>query len=337
MSDVESILPCTPLQEHMLAYESQGFYHVRMRFDVDLAGDLDISRLEKAWDEVVKRHSALRIIFVRDEERTKTHKQVILRVLNNNPVIWEEQTPDSTLSPVIHQLKSWKNQDARHRLALQRNGSGNIALILEISHAITDAVSLGIVFHDLTLAYDGGFNRPPAPQFPDFVAELERSQSESSSYWRDYLSGARSCLLTPDSTTLSSPTRVLYTPVSHPGTHRIIPFCKGVDISVSHFFYMAWALLLRSYSPHQEDVSFGYLTSNRDMDLEGVDSMVGPLLCTLICRQQLPDLKRLRDCLTTVRDDAVRSMSQRYCDMASIEAELGLNDQGLFNTMINFR
>ena len=73
LSDVESISPCTPMQEHMLANEAQGFYHVRMRFDVDLAGDLDVSRLEKAWYEVMNRHSALRIVFVRDEEHPKTH------------------------------------------------------------------------------------------------------------------------------------------------------------------------------------------------------------------------------------------------------------------------
>ena len=113
--------------------------------------------------------------------------------------------------------------------------------------------------------------------------------------------------------------------------------CKRVDISVSRFFYIAWALLLRSYFPFQEDVSFGYLTSNRDMDLEGADRIGGPLLCPLICRQQLPDSTPMKDSVMAVRNDVVNSMNKCYCDIPRIEAELGLSGKGLFNTMINFR
>ena len=339
MSNVESISPCTPMQEHMLAHEARGFYHVHMIFDVDLAADdLDISRLEKAWYEVMSRHSALRIVFVRDEEDPQSHQQAVLRAPAKNSLIWKDQSPESTLSAVlIHRSNGWKMHEPWHRLTVQRNGSGNIALILEISHAITDAVSLGIVFHDLALAYDGGFTRPPDAQFPDFLAELGSSRTESSLYWRNYLAGAKPSLLIPDGTVSTSPMRLLHTAVSHPGTNRILPFCKRVGISVSHFFYVAWALLLRSFLPFQEEVSFGYLTSNRDMDLDGVDSIVGPLLCMLVCRQHLPDSMPLKNSLTAVRDDAVNSMSKRYCDIHRIEAELGLSGKGLFNTMINFR
>ncbi|KAK3171196.1 NRPS [Lepraria neglecta] len=337
-SDVESISPCTPMQEHMLANEAQGFYHLQMRFDVDLADDLDVSRLEKAWYEVMNRHSALRIVFVGDEEHPKNHNQAILRAPAEKSCIWKDQSSESTLNTALVQnTNSWENNEPWHHLTLQRNDSGHISLILEISHAITDAVSLGIIFNDLALAYDGRLPRLPAAQFPDFLAELRRSQIESSLYWRDYLSGAKPCLLTTDSMLSPSQIQLLHTPLSHPGTYHIIPFCKRAGISVSHFFQIAWALLLRSYLDSQEDVSFGYVTSNRDADLEGVESIVGPLLCTLVCRQQLPDSKLLRDSLTAVRDDAVNSMSKRYCDMQRIEAELGLSGKGLFNTMVNFR
>ena len=337
-SDVESISPCTPLQEHMLANEAEGFYHLHMRFDVDLASDLDVSRLEKAWYEVVNRHSALRIVFVGDERHPKNHNQAILRASAGTLSMWTDQSTESTLNTALVQnTNSWEINGPWHRLTLQRNDSGNISLILDISHAITDAVSLGIVFHDLALAYDGRLPRLPAAQFSDFLAELWRSQTESSLYWRDYLSGAKPCLLTTDSTPSPSQMQLLHTPLSHPGMNRIIPCCKRAGISVSHFFHIAWALLLRSCLVPQEDVSFGYLTSNRDVDLEGVEGIVGPLLSTLVCRQQLPDSKLLKDSLTAVRDDAVNSMSKRYCDIQRIEAELELSGKGLFNTMVNFR
>lgn len=338
LSNVECILPCTPIQEHMLTNETQGFYHVLMRFGVELTGDLDVSRLEKAWNEVIMRHSALRIIFATDQEHLKTHKQVILRAPAKKSLTWKKQSSELTHNTTfIQTTNDWKIHEPRHCLTLQRNGSGNTTIILEISHAITDAVSLGIVFRDLALAYDEHLFGPPAAQYPDFLGELGRTQIDSSSYWRKYLFGVKPCLLTKDTTLSSSGMQLLHMPVSHPGTYRIIPFYKRLGVSVSHFFHMAWALLLRSYLGSQKEVSFGYLNSNRDVDLEGVEGIVGPLLCMLVCRQQIPNSRLLRESLKAIRDDAVNSMNKRYCDIQQIEADIGLNGKGLFNTMINFR
>ena len=336
--DVESISLCTPMQEHMLANAAKGFYHLQMKFDIELAGDLDVSRLQKAWYEVIDRHSAMRICFVRDGDHPKRHYQAILRAPAEKTMMWKDLSPEPTPhTGFVKNANSWKINEPWHRFTLQKKDSGQIFLMFRISHAITDAVSLGIVFHDLALAYEGRLSRVRTAQFPEFLAELQCSQTESSLYWRNYLSGAKPSLIPTDSTLPLSQMQLLQTPLSHPGTYRIILFCKRAGISVSHFFHMAWALLLRSNLSNQDEVSFGYVTSNRDMDLESVESIVGPLLCTLVCRQQLPYSKLLKDFLTAVRDDAVNSMSKRYYDMQRTEVELELNEKGLFNTMVNFR
>ncbi|MBW2257068.1 MAG: non-ribosomal peptide synthetase, partial [Deltaproteobacteria bacterium] len=66
MKNVEDAFPLSPMQQGMLFHtvfaQSPGMYLEQVR--ATLEGELDLARLEAAWQQVVDRHSVLRTAFV---------------------------------------------------------------------------------------------------------------------------------------------------------------------------------------------------------------------------------------------------------------------------------
>ncbi|KAF7592009.1 hypothetical protein BBP40_000789 [Aspergillus hancockii] len=334
---VENILPCTPLQESMLKSSSGGFYNVEMIFEVHSIKSLDIARLNVAWYHVMERHSALRTIFASSTGRQGKHDQIVLKPFE--PILFEVEDALS-IRPSIHLQSAYQLDQPPHRLTLQRTSTGKIFLRLEISHAITDAVSLGIVFRDLELAYDGHLSTQPAPQFSWYLAQLWRQAEEDRAYWEQYCVGASPCLVphleTDDD--LTGDSILLHQSVPQQAdASDILSFCRRSGVSVANLFHAIWALILKLHVPAcNNEAIFGYLVSGRDMEIEGIENIVGPVISTAICRASLDDSTTLINLLTELRQDAVQSLGRKYCDLKSIEKALCL-DRPLFNTLINFR
>ncbi len=336
-ADVESIIPCTPQQENMLEKSSEGFYHVEMIFDIHCAAALDIPRLREAWHHVMKRHSALRTIFVNSIDRQGKHDQIILQRFQSSLVETESiQQSNLSIRSSISSHAAYRSSEPHHRLTVQRNLHGKNLMKLEISHAVTDGVSLGTAFRDLGLAYSGHLPMEPTPQFHHYQAHLWRQAESDHTYWQQYCMQSSPCHMPCLGKGSTDDIKVLHTAVKQPDPSAVLPFCQRKGVSVATLFSAIWALVLRSRTTASDEVIFGYLVSGRDMEIDGIEDVVGPLISTLIHRNRLPDSTLLADLLSEVRDDAAQSLSRKCCDIRRIEKELGLQ-QRLFNTMINFR
>lgn len=337
-ADVESIAPCTPLQENMLEKSSEGFYNLEMIFEIHYTGYLDIPQLRKAWRHVMERHSALRTIFVKSTERQGEHDQIILKRFESSLVEVEmAQQPTLRIRPSISSHLAYSSNEPHHRLTVQRTRHGESFMKLNISHALTDAVSLGTAFRDLGLAYSGRLSTQSTPQFFQYHAHLWRQAESDHAYWQGYCRQSSPCYMPRLFRGSTGDVKLLHTAVEQPDPTAVLPFCQRNGVSVANLFHAIWALVLRFHTTaSSNEVVFGYLVSGRDTQMEGIESVVGPLISTLIYRNRLRDSTMLVQLLTEVRDDAARSSSRKYCNLRQIERELGL-EKPLFNTMINFR
>jgi hypothetical protein len=337
-ADLENIIPCTPLQEGMLQNSAKGFYIVEMIFEIHSAIALDIPRLREAWHHVMKRHSTLRTIFTNSTERQGEHYQIILKRFESSLVEAETVEEQSTLRirSSVSTHSAYRSSEPHHRLVVQRTREGKNFMKLEIPHSITDGVSLGIVFRDLGLAYDGRLSTQAAPQFLEYCEQLWRQTESDRTYWQQYCAQASPCYIPCVAKDSTSDLKLLHTAVEQPDPTAVLPFCQRNGISVANLFHMVWALVLKFHITACGEVIFGYLVSGRDMGIEDIENVVGPLISMLISRNRLRDSAILAELLAEVRDDAARSSSRKYCDMRQIERELGL-EKRLFNTMINFR
>ncbi|KAF0247499.1 MAG: amino acid adenylation enzyme/thioester reductase family protein, partial [bacterium] len=177
-----------------------SFHHIHQNFL--LTGKLNLEVLEKSVNEVVSRHSALRLIFLNIKgkliQQINPNTQVPLTVIDlgylpaserleaAHKLILEEVKIkfDLTKGPLLR-TKILKINDTQH------------ALLLTYHHIMIDGWSLAIFLNDLGNIYQAFLNNSPLPpppkfQYLDFVhwqysllaSDLVKSQL---SYWKDKL------------------------------------------------------------------------------------------------------------------------------------------------------
>lgn len=340
VASIERVTKSTPLQENMLGKSEAGFYNLEMIFKIQSSAPIDIPRLRKAWYQVMERHSALRTIFTRSYERRGKHDQVILSNFESTLIEGEVRDDASTLQfrPQVSRSRIYESNTPHHRLTVHKTLDGNCFMKLEFSHAITDAVSLAIVFRNLELAYDGSTLSPYThiPQAFQYQTQLWEQAESDQSYWQQYCAELSPCQLPCLAESPSDNTKLLYAAVQQPDVTAVVGFCKQSGILVTNLVHAIWALSLRRHLPVSDEVVFGYVVSGRDMDVDGIENMVGALISTLIARYKLENTTTLIQFLEQVRDDTAKSSGRNYCNVAQIESQLGV-EKKLFNTMINYR
>ncbi|MEQ4304662.1 amino acid adenylation domain-containing protein [Plantactinospora sp. B6F1] len=167
----------------------------RIRFE----GDLEVQALERALNDLVSRHAALRTRFVvLDGE---VHQQVLAEMavrllpvtdLTDDPDRldeWCQQEVDAVIPPDRAPL--W-------RARLARLDERSWVLVLVLHHLICDGWSMGVIWDELSRCYTarrtGRVDSTAAPvSYPDYVrwrgAQLDADRERLLAYWRTRLAG----------------------------------------------------------------------------------------------------------------------------------------------------
>ncbi|ROW00548.1 hypothetical protein VSDG_03407 [Cytospora chrysosperma] len=128
-------------------------------------------------------------------------------------------------------------------------------LVLRLSRAQYDDLSLALLLKDLRKLYDGGQNPPRRPGFADFVREaaLTNVGGEAEKYWRGVLDGAQPTQVVrhPAPPKLSSAVRTLHETVSVSSRNM-----AGLGVGFDTVLKAAWGMVLASMSG-TPDVVFG--------------------------------------------------------------------------------
>lgn len=231
--------------------------------------DVDREQLIRAFGHLVRTHDILRTVFI---EHGSTFLQIVIDDLE---IIVDTRQADEDLEQFVTELCA-KDIEADFHLgspflrAFSVNGhGGQHCLILGLSHAQYDGISLPRLLQDLATLYGGG-NATGVLQFPVYMAQTRDKQMETKAldYWRGVLKDSSLTILDQGCT-------------PQPGGKGIFKetivenYQPLEDITTANVLTAAWALVLARRAG-TADVTFGAVTSGRGLDMPNVENVVGP-------------------------------------------------------------
>ncbi|MBT8421605.1 MAG: non-ribosomal peptide synthetase, partial [Gammaproteobacteria bacterium] len=180
-------------------------YNINMAFR--LRGDLDVSALQTAVNQLVARHETLRTTFDAVDQETI---QVIAEAPSPVPVMQSECGAQDEMA-MLRSFAAEPFDLARGpllRVHLLRRNDDEHVLLLVIHHIIADAWSLDVLYRELVAFYECAHNdrEPELPELPVQYADYAEWQHEWLSgdeletqlrYWREHLADAPELLELP--------------------------------------------------------------------------------------------------------------------------------------------
>ncbi|KAI1213253.1 acetyl-CoA synthetase-like protein [Annulohypoxylon truncatum] len=343
---VENVYPCSPMQESIyVARETRGKHLYRIHALFEIGSTITNDVLESSWQSVVDRHETLRAVFVpsTDNSSSRILDAVVLKKAHCN--LEHTECKDYAAVLALYQESCMNPQDfpkgPPHRLTVYRTEHGQHFCVFDQSHMISDGTSLVNTVTELC-ALAGGSILDAAPGYSGFInhRRAEQHLDEGLSYWKSYLSGAQSCnfpslwtgglLAEPR---LQEHCQVVEFPfVRH---KELSEFCARLETTISTALQAAWALLLRAYTGSDE-VCFGYTCSGRDISIDGVELMCGPLVNLVVRRVSLTN-QTLRSMIETIQGDFANSLPFQEVPFMRVQQLLGASESKLFNTIMTIQ
>lgn len=300
--DIEIIVPATDTQAFMLATSEIGGRGYYIDFSLEFSSALDTAKLRKACEQVAHHHPILRTTFV---QNGTTLYQVTLGNLTPRSIVEVKDNPDLSLS--------FRRDATLARFHIISEGTDCQRLYLEIHHALYDAISLGLIFHDLDAAYSGKA-LSNGPQFHSWISHVEGlDHSASRQFWTDALRDSSMPYLAP--------------PIE--GVVRGYPLDEELRIHVplrnmttalgtpSSVMKAAWALVV-AFASGSEDVVFGETSADRYLDYSGIDQVRGPCVNILPVRARLDRNMTLASFITQMQEQSASSLPHHHLGYRSI-------------------
>lgn len=265
---VQDVLPVTDSQALDITGTTQAprtsIQYTMLYFD----DGIDQDQLLRACNNLVKTHDILRTVFI---EHESTFYQVVLEDLDT-PVT--KEVADKGLEQFITELcaahieTDFSLGSSFLKMFHVEGKDGQHCLILELSHALYDGISLPRLLQDLETLYKGEKVADFEP-FSSYMARIsnERGQGKALSYWSGLLSGSSLSVL--DGTSTQPGDKAVFQ-ASIVGVSQSLE-----DITTANLLTAAWALVL-ARCVGNTDVTFGSVTSGRSIDLPNVENVMGP-------------------------------------------------------------
>ncbi|MGP3689642.1 amino acid adenylation domain-containing protein [Streptomyces sp. IBSNAI002] len=332
---LRDVLPLTPLQEGLYFHsvfddDSAGSYVEQQLLTLD--GEVDADRLAAAATRLLTLFPNLAARF------TALADGRVVSVLDGGV-----PAPFTTLDrPGItdEQIRDLAERDRRAgfdlatgplmRYTLIRAGSGRTVLVQTVHHIIADGWSVPPMLRALLAEYHAPGTVYPLGGFADYVRRLAgRDEDESDRVWREELAGLPGPSLVAEGHTPSD--RFADTAVEPDQDIDAAARAAGVPLSVA--VHSAWAVTLGGVL-HGRDLVFGSTVSGRDMDVPGIEDMVGLFINTIPVRARWDPATTARDLLASVREHQSAVLAHQHVSLARIGRQTGAGP--LFDTLVVF-
>lgn len=321
------------------------------------SGPLDIPVLQRAVNEVVRRHESLRAIYLPMEGRPSK------RILPELSIpIKEVDVPAEIPAP---ERDAWAvDYGARNsvrpynlktgplmRILLVRIADDRHEFLLEMHHICMDGWSQGIFMAELFKLYDAFKRDQPSPlpeltvQYSDYVVEQQSQEHQAAvdtglEYFEKMLDGA------PSETTFpfdrprprdkSHEGKVFYYELESDLADAIIAMGRQNNATLFVTLVAAVHVLLHRYN-HQDNIVTGFPVAARD--LECSDGIIGFFANTLPLRSNLSNNPTFVDVLAQVREGITSAFSHRVVPLArlvqQIDAHRDLRSSPVFQVVVN--
>ncbi|PKY04560.1 acetyl-CoA synthetase-like protein, partial [Aspergillus campestris IBT 28561] len=340
--EIEDIYPCSPIQRGIIISQAKDprYYRTSSIWKVvanQASSPVDLVQLQTAWRQVVDRHAILRTYFVESVSRAAYVDQVVLATAVPECDIVATRRVEDPIA-AIEQYFATAGQQGQplHRMLVYATET-EILCALNISHALIDGQSMGILERDLRLAYDGKLPPGRGSLYSDYISYLQGfSECAAETYWKAYMDGVEPCVFPKlGAERVEDDKRTQRNTFADLGTgENLRAFCQRHEVTLSNLFGVAWAVVLQIYTG-LDSVCFGYVNSGRDVPVHGVGDIIGPLINMLVCRLDLASDKSMLSLVQSNRDQYLKSLPHQFYPLADIMHWTGMSGMPLFNTAIS--
>ncbi|MFD7453398.1 amino acid adenylation domain-containing protein [Kitasatospora sp. NPDC059827] len=345
-SNLSDILPVAPLQEGLMfhaQYHREELDVYTVQLVLDLAGDLDRSRLRGAVTALLERHPNLRAAFryrkngdpvqVVPREVALDWRELDLRDVPSSAEEAEELAEADRLRPFD------LARPPLLRFSLLRLGEREHRLVLTSHQILFDGWSMPVVVRELFACYaDGGVSLPRPAPYKSYLAHLARQdRAAAEAAWTAALEG------------FTEPTRLSGTAAAEPGRPGM-PGEHAVELDAPEFAALtgwartrgltvntvvqgAWATVLGTLTGLR-DIVFGGTVSGRPPELPGVEGMVGLFINTLPVRVDLDPAQSFTELLSALQDRQSLLLPHQHLGLDTIQRNAGVGD--LFDSVLVF-
>ncbi|ETV91420.1 hypothetical protein H310_13969 [Aphanomyces invadans] len=305
-TDVEDMYPVTPLQSGMLFATLQDPSEYVLQSTFDVRGDLDIATLESCWHQLADHEALLRTVFA---STPCGLFQAVTKIDYSAWTLLDDVWALDELDALTHAF--WLADRARgfslasksfHRFTVVQVSDSRYRVMWTTHHSVMDGWSGTLLVDSLRRICAGQTLKHPTTSFKDYLNWLAmQDEHPAETFWRTKLKHL-------DSTTrLSLPkplhTRLVGEPYSMANYSLLLPHihrvCSKLQVTPSSVFQAAWAIAIQQFTRH-DYVVFGNVVSGRDIDMPGIETLVGVTINTI------PVLVHAAPTMTT--DDLVRSV-----------------------------
>ena len=302
MKNVADVYPLTPVQREVLS-DTRSARVVQVRQKID--GELDSEAFERAWQELVARHTMLRTCFLTplDEPVQVVRQQVKLA--------YERYDCGDEPERAQAELEELLRMDARRlfdpvraplfRVMEIRLGARSFEIVLSYHPVLLDERSVRLMFDEIGSGVTGG----AAPAYREYVAWVQRQ--DTAGIEREYKSSARVGRVNQNGDTVALMASALNLEALEADGARV--FAESMGVSVDTVMVGARALALMS-ERESEEVCLEVTADKRPRALRGSERIVGLLSNVLPLPIAAPGEQSLSAWLQEL--ERKRSKLQRY-------------------------
>lgn len=336
LSDVEDILPPTPLQDSMAAAMVRSCFYTYFNHDVlELRGDININQLKAAISTVYENSPILRTVFIEidDPEVDSAYCQVIKKEeLKFAPTFQISSLDDTaTLTEMARVHAATSNGTSNLFQVRFAESETKKLMVLSIAHPLYDGSSLGMLHDDVQAAYENRYT-PRRPYKPYLSRMILQPKSSIEEFWVNLLYGANATLVPMVKTTLRDNNFYRTERQSSLSATDIRSLCKALQVTPQVIGQACWAAVLSSLTKSL-DVLFGVVLSGRDT--EEAQGLMFPTMNTVPLRLALHGtvFEFLRYC-----QDIMSSVVEfQHTPLRDIQKSSAIHDGQLFNTIFLFQ
>lgn len=274
-SQIEDTLPCTPLQEGLLAMTQKRSGNYIAHIEFILQPDIDLERFIQACEDVSTEMAILRTRVI------NLPGQGLVQTIVDEPIQWQDENSSDIFSSSSHPgIMGLGTRLSRFELSRDEHGT---LFSWIIHHALYDNFLVSMVLDAIDKAYrdEKRARHVPFRQFISYVQDTD--ELAAIDFWKGYFDGSQATVFPqlPLPGYAPSTDKVLYaaiTNITWPNT----------DVTPATLIRTAWALL-QGLCTSSNDVVFGCTVTGRQAAIPGAEHIVGPTVATVPVRIKFPE------------------------------------------------
>ncbi|KAG4289239.1 hypothetical protein FPRO06_04061 [Fusarium proliferatum] len=278
-AEVEYVAPCSPLQEGIISRsltssEPGAYFNT---FELKLHESTSISKLKKAWDDLVLTESILRTVFV------PTPNGFLQAAVRNSTLAWEAytvQSDDQIPAYFADRKKYWiqRNESCitQPLLLIYVETPTSRLLTVHIFHALYDGNSFDLMMKRVAANYSG-VDAPDAPPFLETLSYGPLAKYDNCrGFWEKQLEGWTPVSIKahgngePDAVVVAE---------REMSTASLEAIRSSQNVTLQAVVMALWTSVLQNFT--QQQPTFGIVVSGRAIDLPGIENTIGPLFNTV--------------------------------------------------------